>query len=112
MRTDCEALPASSPTGSRGSFSESRVARAMKPDSQLPPSVKVKNAWDYNYTPPYIFISWCLIRQTDNFTFILHFMLQLIGMQPSLEYTKYFKTIFVASILMFICYRHKSITGF
>jgi hypothetical protein len=29
----------------------------------LPPSnVKVKNAWSYTSTPPYIFIAWCLVK--------------------------------------------------
>jgi hypothetical protein len=57
FHTGCEALPASCPPGSRSSSSDSRVARAMKLDSQLPLSAKVKNAWNYTYSPPYIFIS-------------------------------------------------------
>jgi hypothetical protein len=29
----------------------------------------VKNAWSYTSTPLYVFMSWCLIKNQDNFTF-------------------------------------------
>jgi hypothetical protein len=29
-----------------------------------------KNEWSYTYTPQYVFMAWCLVKQRDNFTFI------------------------------------------
>jgi hypothetical protein len=34
-------------------------------------SAKVKKAWSYTSTPPYVFIAWCLVKHRDNFTFNL-----------------------------------------
>jgi hypothetical protein len=35
-----------------------------------PPSIaEVKNAWSYTSTPQYVFMSWCLVNNRDNFTF-------------------------------------------
>jgi hypothetical protein len=34
-------------------------------------SAKAKNAWMYAYIPPFVFMVWCLIKQRDNFIFIL-----------------------------------------
>jgi len=31
-------------------------------------SVEVKNAWSYASSPPYVFMSWCLVKYKDNFT--------------------------------------------
>ena len=31
-------------------------------------NVEDKNAWNSTATPPHAFISWCLIKQKDNFT--------------------------------------------
>jgi hypothetical protein len=32
-------------------------------------SAKVKNAWSYNSSSPYVFMAWCLVKHRDNFTF-------------------------------------------
>jgi hypothetical protein len=37
-------------------------------DDLPPSSAEVKNM-DYTFTPPYIFMAWCLIKQSNNFTF-------------------------------------------
>jgi hypothetical protein len=31
--------------------------------------LKVKKEWSYAFTPPYIFIVWCLIKHRNNLTF-------------------------------------------
>jgi hypothetical protein len=33
-----------------------------------PSSTKIKIAWGYTSTPPYIFIVWCLVQHRGNFT--------------------------------------------
>jgi hypothetical protein len=38
-----------------------------------PSSTEINNSWNYNSTPPYDFMSWCLIKKGDSaFKFILH----------------------------------------
>jgi hypothetical protein len=37
-------------------------------DHALPSSAEVKNAWSYAFTPPYAFMTWCLVKHRDNFT--------------------------------------------
>jgi len=39
-------------------------------DADLPPSpnAEVKNAWISAFTPPYVFMEWCLVRHRDKFT--------------------------------------------
>jgi hypothetical protein len=37
-------------------------------DNPCPSSAKVKNAWSYTSTPPYIFMVWCLVKNIENFT--------------------------------------------
>jgi hypothetical protein len=34
-------------------------------------TVKIKSAWSFASVPPYVFVVWCLIEQSDNFTYIL-----------------------------------------
>jgi hypothetical protein len=34
-----------------------------------PSSAEVKNTWNYTSTPQYIFMSWCLVKHVDKFTF-------------------------------------------
>jgi hypothetical protein len=47
-----------------------RVKRPGRETDQSPPSIaKVDNAWICISTVPYIFIMWCLIKYTENFTF-------------------------------------------
>jgi hypothetical protein len=37
-----------------------------------PPScADVKNAWSYTSIPPYVFMTWCLVKYRGNFTFNL-----------------------------------------
>jgi hypothetical protein len=40
-------------------------------DHSLPSSAEVKNAWSYTFTPSYVFMAWCFVKQKNNFTFIL-----------------------------------------
>jgi hypothetical protein len=37
----------------------------------LPSSAEVNNTWSYTSIPSYILIAWCLIKQRNNFTFII-----------------------------------------
>jgi hypothetical protein len=37
-------------------------------DHSPPTSAEVKNTWNNNSTPPYVFMAWCLVRNRDNFT--------------------------------------------
>jgi hypothetical protein len=37
-------------------------------DHSPPSSAKVKNAYSYTSTPPYDFMTWCLVKHRDNFT--------------------------------------------
>jgi hypothetical protein len=40
-------------------------------DIPLPSSVKVKNGWICTSTRPYVFMLWCLVANTNNFSFTL-----------------------------------------
>jgi hypothetical protein len=40
-------------------------------DYSPPSSAEVKNEWSYTSTPQYVFVAWCLVKHTDNFTFFL-----------------------------------------
>jgi hypothetical protein len=37
-------------------------------DHSPPSSAEVKNAWNYAFTPQYVFMAWCLVKHRDNFT--------------------------------------------
>jgi hypothetical protein len=37
-------------------------------DHSPPFSAEVKNAWNYNSTPQYVFMTWCFVKHRDNFT--------------------------------------------
>jgi hypothetical protein len=54
-------------------------AAGHEADHSPPCSAEVKNAWRYTSTPQYVFMSWCLVKHRDNFTFTwtsyLHVML-------------------------------------
>jgi hypothetical protein len=39
-------------------------------DHSLPSSAKVKNAWRYTFTPPYVFMVWDLVKHSNIFTFV------------------------------------------
>jgi hypothetical protein len=66
--------------GARGSFSGVKKL-GHEADHSSPCSTKVKNAWSYTFSLPYIFMAWWLIKQgirlhrmelvkhRDNFTF-------------------------------------------
>jgi hypothetical protein len=81
------------PVGSRIFFSACRPDRIWGPHSLLmvtggsfqgikrqgseadhspPASAEVKEMWIYTSTPPYSFMSLCLVRHKDNFTFALY----------------------------------------
>jgi hypothetical protein len=34
-------------------------------DHSPPSSAEVKNAWSYTFTPPYVFMKWCLVKHRD-----------------------------------------------
>jgi len=38
-------------------------------DHLRPSSSEVNNAWSYTTTFPFVFMAWCLVKHTDNFTF-------------------------------------------
>jgi hypothetical protein len=40
-------------------------------DHSPPSSAEVKNEWSYTSTPQYAFMTWCLVKHRDNFTFYL-----------------------------------------
>jgi len=37
-------------------------------DHFRPSNAEVKNAWSYTFTPPYLFMAWCLVKYRGNFT--------------------------------------------
>jgi hypothetical protein len=41
-----------------------------EPDHTPPSSAEVKNEWSYTSTPQYVFMAWCLVKHTDNFTLL------------------------------------------
>jgi hypothetical protein len=44
------------------------VNRPEREADHLPPfSAEIKNAWNYTFTPQYIFISWCLTKKQVRF---------------------------------------------
>lgn len=38
----------------------------------LPASAKIHNTWGYPFIPPYVFVTWCLIRHRDDFSLLIH----------------------------------------
>jgi hypothetical protein len=62
--------PASYPMGTRDSFPGVKRPGRETHYSRLS-SVEVKNAWSYTPTPQYVFMSWCLVKHKDKFTFTL-----------------------------------------
>jgi hypothetical protein len=55
------AHPASYPLGT-GALSQGVKWLGNEADHSPPSSAKVKNAWSYTSTPPYIFMAWCLVK--------------------------------------------------
>jgi hypothetical protein len=53
-------------------FSWGENGRGVKLTTHLYIVSRSKNAWCYTSTPQYIFMSWCLVKHRDNFTFYLH----------------------------------------
>jgi hypothetical protein len=51
-------------------------------DHSPPSSAEVKNAWSYTSTPQYVFMAWCLVKHSDNFSFT--FLLLSLAPQLSL----------------------------
>jgi hypothetical protein len=46
--------------------------RSKSEADRFPPSsAKGKNGWKYNSTPPYLLMTWCLIKQRDNLTLFI-----------------------------------------
>jgi hypothetical protein len=45
----------------------------LRAEGAFPPqsSAEVKNAWNYIFTPQYIFVVWYLVKHRGNFTFTL-----------------------------------------
>jgi hypothetical protein len=64
------AQPASYPMTTGGLFLGIKVP-GREADFSPPSSAEVKNAWSYTSTHQYVFMAWCLVKQTDNFTFTL-----------------------------------------
>jgi hypothetical protein len=52
--------------GTGGSFS-ARKQEECKDGHSSPCTAKVKNAWSYTYTPPYVFMAWYLVKPRDKF---------------------------------------------
>jgi hypothetical protein len=44
--------------------------RVVKLTTHLHLVPRSKNEWSYTSTPQYAFMAWCLVKHTDNFTFI------------------------------------------
>jgi hypothetical protein len=61
---------ASYPMGTRGSFPGRKAAGSWS--WPLTSSAEVTNAWSYTSTPQYVFMSWCLVKHRDNFTFTFY----------------------------------------
>jgi hypothetical protein len=38
----------------------------------FPPHAEIKRPWSYTSTSPYVFMAWCLIKQSDKFVFTFH----------------------------------------
>jgi hypothetical protein len=57
-------------------YSALRTAVVNRPgcevDQSLPFRAEVKTAWMYNSTPPYVFMTWCLIEHRDCFKFAMN----------------------------------------
>jgi hypothetical protein len=56
-----------------------RSTRALSPGTKRPgresyhsppSSVEVKNTWSYTFTPPHVFMAWCLVKHMDKLTCI------------------------------------------
>jgi hypothetical protein len=49
------------------------VVKRPRPEAEhSPPSIsKVENTWSYTSTHLYVFMTWCLVKHKDNFTFYL-----------------------------------------
>jgi hypothetical protein len=45
-----------------------RVKR-RETENSSPSSAEVKNAWLYTSNPQYVFMAWCLVKHSENFTF-------------------------------------------
>jgi len=43
-------------------------------DHSPPSSAEVKNVCSYTSTPHYVFMAWCLVKHSENFTFNLQFV--------------------------------------
>jgi hypothetical protein len=43
-----------------------------------PSSAEVMNAWNYTFTPQYVFMAWCLVKHRDDFTFTLQYFVSVI----------------------------------
>jgi hypothetical protein len=41
-------------------------------DNSPSSSAEVTNAWSYTSTPQYVFIAWCFVKHSDNFTFTFY----------------------------------------
>jgi hypothetical protein len=55
--------PSLLPKGQRGGGLFPRVNRPGREADHSPSSSdEVKNAWNYTFTPPYVFVSWCLVK--------------------------------------------------
>jgi hypothetical protein len=52
------------------------VKRLGREADHSPPSSAEVNAWRYTSTPQYSFMTWCLFKHRDNFTFT--FKIQII----------------------------------
>jgi len=58
-----------------------RVKRPRREPDQSPPSrAEVKNAWSYSCTPPYVFMTWCLVKPRDNLTFSIVLWMKWAGL--------------------------------
>jgi len=50
--------------------------------------MKNMNAWSYTSTPQYVFMVWCLVKNRDNFTFILCYVMLCYVMTRNSVLTK------------------------
>jgi len=72
IHTSSGAHPAFYPMGTRDPSLDVKQP-GQGADSSPPSSARVKTALTYTSAPPYVFMAWCLVKQSDNYTFTFTF---------------------------------------
>jgi hypothetical protein len=80
-RVQTDSVASSYQTGTGGAFLEVRRPE-RETNHSLPSSVEVKNTWNYTSTPPYAFMSLCLVKHGDNFTSYVYVYSRIVLTAP------------------------------